>query len=235
MNSKKLAKSVFLIITVFFTLSFSGENNSVCYKQNFKSKKALSDFEFSQPGKWLLSKKEKGFALEFTGKSEGYQPPFRSPHTVGLIKGKKFKNFTLDVDLRQTGKEYGHRDMCIFFGFQDPAHFYYVHIASITDDHANNIFIVDGAPRTKISTKTNEGNDWGKSEDWNHTRVVRDVESGKIEIYFKDMENPIMTATNTKFGEGAIGFGSFDDSGMIDNIQISGDGCIDSDNNFFPN
>lgn len=235
MNSNKLTKIFFWGVALILALSFTGDKSSVCYKQNFKSKKSLNDFEFSQPEKWLLSEGKKGYALEFTGKSEGYKPPHRSPHTIGLIKGKKFKNFTLDVDLRQTGKEYGHRDMCIFFGFQDPAHFYYVHIATKTDDHANNIFIVDGAPRTKISTKTNEGNDWGKNEDWNHVRVVREVESGKIEIYFKDMETPIMTATNTKFGEGAIGFGSFDDSGMIDNIQIVSDGCVDTESNFFPN
>jgi hypothetical protein len=27
----------------------------------------------------------------------------------------------LELELQQTGREYGHRDLCVFFGFQDAA------------------------------------------------------------------------------------------------------------------
>ena len=126
----------------------------------------------------------------------------------------------MDVDLQQTGKEYGHRDMCLFWGFQDPSHFYYVHFGKRTDDHANQIFIVNEKPRTKISTKTTDGTNW--ADEWHHARIVRDVASGKIEVFFDDMKKPIMTATDKTFRSGRIGIGSFDDTGRFDDIYLFG-------------
>jgi hypothetical protein len=49
---------------------------------------------------------------------------------------------------------------------------------------------------------------------------VRDSNSGTIELYFDDMETPIMVAEDKTFTEGYIGFGSFDDLGKVDNIRI---------------
>lgn len=43
------------------------------------------------------------------------------------------KDFILDVKLHQTGKKYGHRDMCVFYNFKDCSSFYYTHIVSVTD------------------------------------------------------------------------------------------------------
>jgi len=34
--------------------------------------------------------------------------------------------FVLTAKVRTTKKNYEHRDMCLFFGYQDPAHFYWV-------------------------------------------------------------------------------------------------------------
>ncbi len=83
-----------------------------------------------------------------------YKPPHRSPFNIALLKDVLVGDFVLEARCRSTVKDYGHRDMCLFFGYQDPAHFYYVHLGKQTDDHANQIFIVNGAPRMKISTKT---------------------------------------------------------------------------------
>ena len=72
------------------------------------------------------------------------------------------------------------------------AHFYYVHLGKKTDDHANQIFIVNNAPREKI-----DQNQRGHSLDrgWHHVKVVRKVKDGTIEVYFDDMKKPVMTAT----------------------------------------
>jgi hypothetical protein len=110
--------------------------------------------------------------------------------------------------------------MCLFFGHQDPAHFYYVHIAKKTDDHANQIFIVNGKPREKISTKTTEGTKW--DDEWHQVRIVRTVADGKIEVYFDDMKSPIMTASDRTFTSGRVGIGSFDDSGNWTDIKLRG-------------
>lgn len=186
------------------------------YKQDFDKNGVLKGFRFTQPGKWLISAGKEGNGLEFTGISD-YQPPFRSPHTIGLISDVKFGNFVLEADLLQTGKEYGHRDMCIIFGFQDPSHFYYSHIATKMDDNAHQIMIVNNAPRTKISSFTTEGVAWGEKV-WHKVRVERNIETGSIKIFYDG--KLIEEATDKTFGKGYIGFGSFDDSGKIDNVKI---------------
>ena len=60
---------------------------------------------------------------------------------------------------------------CIVFGYQDPAHFYYVHLGKKADDHANQIFIVNGADRKKISLTSTSGTNW--DDKWHTVRVVR--------------------------------------------------------------
>ena len=58
-----------------------------------------------------------------------------------LINGATMADFVLEAKVLSTGKDGDHRDMCLFFGYQDPSHFYYVHMAKKTDDRANQIFL----------------------------------------------------------------------------------------------
>jgi len=120
------------------------------YEQDFSSAAALRDFVMTDPQAWRIGKTNNVPALELFGESK-YKPEFRSPSNIALIKDKLFTDFVLEARMLQTSKEYGHRDMCLFFGVQDPAKFYYVHMASAADDHAHNVFIVKDAPRTKIA------------------------------------------------------------------------------------
>ena len=204
------------------------------YEQTFSDPTAIQEFTFSDPDAWRLARYRKdaadvpggwrgsgslpNIALEQHQESD-YRGPHRSPFNIALIEDLLVGSFVLEADLLQTGREYGHRDMCVFFNFQDPAHFYYVHMAAQTDPHAHNIFIVDDAPRTKISDTTTEGIEWGQKE-WHRVRVKRDAERGTIKVYFDDMSEPIMTAQDEHFRQGHMGFGTFDDTGMIDNIRV---------------
>ena len=147
--------------------------------------------------------------------------PVRSPFNRSMIRDVTVGDMILDVRLQSTIKDYGHRDMCLFFGFQDPAHFYYVHLGKKMDDHANNIFIVNGKPRTKISKTTTQGTNW--DDKWHHARVIRRVKTGEIEVYFDDMKKPVMTAVDKTFQFGKVGLGSFDDTGNYDNVFLFGD------------
>lgn len=149
-----------------------------------------------------------------------YNPPYRSPFNIALLKDVLVGDFVLEARCRSTVKDYGHRDMCLFFGYQDPAHFYYVHLGKQADDHANQIFIVNSAPRTKISTKTTEGTNW--TDDWHRVKLVRRVNDGTIEVYYDDMKIPVMTATDKTFAWGRIGLGTFDDTGDWDDVKLSG-------------
>ena len=146
--------------------------------------------------------------------------PHRSPFNVSLVKDLQVTDFVLEAKALSTGKDNDHRDMCLFFGYQDAAHFYYVHMAKKTDDRANQIFIVNGADRVKISTKTTKGTPW--DDRWHNIKIVRQTDSGAIEIYWDDMKTPIMTATDKTFTWGQVGLGSFDDSGNWDDVKLHG-------------
>jgi hypothetical protein len=152
--------------------------------------------------------------------ASSYKPPYRSPYNISLLKGYSVGTFRFDADVKSTIKDYPHRDTCVVFGYQDPGHFYYVHFGRRMDNYANQIFIVNGAARTKISTKTNPGTPW--TDDWHHVRVVRDAGKGKIEVFFDDMKNPAMTAADTTFTWGRIGVGSFDDTSMWTDVVLRG-------------
>jgi hypothetical protein len=190
------------------------------YQQDFKTADALKDFVYTDPNAWRHSLEKEGGrgSMELFARSK-YKYKVRSPFNISLVKDKKFGSFVLDAELTQTGKEYGHRDMCLFFNFQDPSHFYYVHISSTSDAHAHQIFIVNDKPRTKITTEGTKGHKWS-SKPWHKIRIVRDIESGKIEIYANDLAKPIMKATDKTFGAGYLGFGSFDDTGKISLVRV---------------
>ncbi len=142
-------------------------------------------------------------------KASNYQPRFRSPTHLALLSEPEVESFELNVRLRSTEPDYGHRDACLFFGWQSPERYYYAHLAKAMDNHANQIFIVNEADRIKISTQTTPGIPW--DDQWHWLRVRRDYQAGKIEVYFDDMTRPVMTASDRTFGKGKIGVGSFDD------------------------
>lgn len=189
----------------------------ILFEDNFES--GIDHWEMTDAKAWSVAEVEGGHALALTG-SSAYEPEVRSPKNIAWVKDVKAGTFTLDVDMKQTGREYGHRDLCIFFGKQDATHFYYVHMATKADDHANSIFLVNGAPRVSIAKERTDGTDWGTG--WHHVRVKRDIESGRIEVYFDNMEKPIMIAEDKTFVEGSFGLGSFDDVGQYDEFKVWG-------------
>jgi hypothetical protein len=149
-----------------------------------------------------------------------YKPPHRSPLNYSLVKDLLVGDFILEARVQSTVKDYPHRDMCLFFGYQAADKFYYAHLAKKADDHANQIFIVNGAPRKKISTSTTPGTKW--TDGWHHVKVVRRIADGSIAVYFDDMKKPVMTATDKTFTWGQVGVGSFDDAGNWMDVKVYG-------------
>lgn len=175
-------------------------------------------WEMTDPNAWELSDDagEKVLALK---DSSSYMPPVRSPKSIARVKDLDIKDFIVDVNAKQTGKEYNHRDLCVFFNYNDPSHFYYVHLASIADEHANSIFLVNGAARVSIAAERTNGTAW--TDRYHHIRVIRCSTSGSIEVYFDDLDKPVMKAVDTTLGGGTIGLGSFDDVGNFASIKIT--------------
>jgi len=160
---------------------------------------------------------DKKYRVEGRGK---YNPPHRSPKHVSLLKDVSTGDFVLTADVQSTKQPYGHQDMCLFFNFVDPGHFYYVHLGKATDPHSNQIMIVNGDARKAITKKESPGTKW--TDGWHKVKIVRDTASGKIDVYFDDMETPAMTAEDKTFTSGRIGLGTFDDHGNWDNVVLRG-------------
>ena len=201
----------------------------------------LFDESFAEPGSldlmlagnpedWSHSDEGGGF-LQYGG--VGYTPPNppipESFTSFALVSGLRFGSFVLEVELMQQNpdQDIPQRDMCIVFNIQSETEYYYAHIAQGHTDRWHNIHIVDDAPRRPITVANNGGIDWGLDE-WHKLRVVRDAMSGAIDVYMvDDLTIPILTASDTTFQEGYVGFATHQDSGRIRNLKVWGSSALE--------
>ena len=227
MNSAFLAMRSTLMIGMIATIGQSSAeepperllNLPLVFQDYFETGDPSTRWEASDPKAWKLVELD-GSKVWSQFQHIQTKTPVRSPFNRSVAKDVIVGSCVLDVRLQSTARDYPHRSLCLFFGYQDPAHMYYVHLGQKMDDHANQIFIVNDEPRKKISTRTTEGTPWDNQ--WHHVRVSRDVDSGKIEVYFDDMKEPVMTAIDRTFTWGQVGIGSFDDTGNFDDVLVYG-------------
>lgn len=222
--SERLFATVFCLAACLAGSTFSspadqpaGADLPLVFRDNFEN--GAGHWEPTDAKAWKVISTDKGKAFSQFQQSK-YKPPHRSPFNIALVKDVYVGDFVLEARVQSTARDYPHRDMCLFFGYQDPAHFYYAHLAQKADDHANQIFIVNDAPRQKISSKTTDGTPWDNQ--WHAVKLVHKVGPGTIEVYFDDMKTPAMTATDKHFTWGRVGLGSFDDTGNWADVKLRG-------------
>lgn len=199
------------------TVSPEGSDLPLIKRENFEL--GAQHWTPTDPDAWRVIEQDDSKVYSLHRQSK-YKPTHRSPFNYSLLKDTWTGDFDLYARVITTQRDYGHRSMCLFFGWQDPEHFYYVHLGQKTDDHANQIFIVNEAPRIKISARTTSGTPW--DTEWHTVKIKRRVASGLIEVYWDNMEEPIMTAEDKTFVWGKVGLGAFDDTGNWDDIQLYG-------------
>jgi hypothetical protein len=190
------------------------------YETGFEQ--GAADWEPTDPDAWQIKDTDKGKVYS-QNKSSKYSPPFRSPFNISILKNIVVGDFVLDVRAKSTKQDYPHRDLCIFFGYQDPTHFYYAHLGKKTDTGANQVHLVDGAPRRPISKNLpaeKPGIPW--DDNWHNVRVVRSVADGTIEVFFDDMSKPVTSIKDSTLKWGRVGLGSFDDTGDFDDFKLTG-------------
>lgn len=178
-----------------------------------------NNWETTDDAAWYLHKDGENQVFVLNKRTSNYQPKVRSPHNIALIKDIKLSDFVLIFNVRSTKDTGDHRDCCVFFGYQDPTNFYYVHLGAKPDPASGQIMIVKDAPRTPLTENTKLV-PW--DDEWHTVKVVRDSEEGTIKVYFDDMEKPHMTAVDKTFGKGRIGIGSFDDMNDFDDVKLYG-------------
>ncbi len=225
MNARRVWTTGVFVLLGIVAQPLYAENESltsekVQYETNFS--RGAGDWAPTDPGAWTVKTTEQGTVYSQHKKRSQYEPPFRSPYNISLLKDNVVSDFVLEAKVLSTHPDYGHRDVCLVFGYQDPAHFYYVHLGKQADEHANQIFIVNDAARKKISLTSTPGTNW--DDQWHHVKVVRRVEAGTIEVYFDDMDKPVMTARDQTFRWGRIGIGTFDDTSDWAHVKLTGTG-----------
>jgi hypothetical protein len=146
-----------------------------------------------------------------------YQPKVRSPHNIALIRDVSVADFVLTFKVRSTKDTGNHRDCCAFFNYQDAEHFYYVHLGARPDPASGQIMIVNGEPRRPLTDNKREV-PW--TDAWHQVKVVRNTETGTIEVFFENMDTPHLTVIDKTFGKGRIGIGSFDDMNEFDEVRL---------------
>lgn len=178
-----------------------------------------ANWEVTDPAAWTHREVDGNKVFGINSRTNDYKPEVRSPHHIALIKDVEVADFVLTFRVRSTKDTGDHRDCCVFFSHQGPKRFYYAHLGAKPDPHSGQIMIVDNAPR-KAMTENETPIPW--SDGWHSVKVVRDSEKGTIEVYFDDMEKPVMSTEDKTFGKGRVGIGSFDDMNDFDDVKLWG-------------
>jgi hypothetical protein len=179
----------------------------------------LDAWQATDPLAWRIEKGRGGMVMAQFKQSD-YEPVVRAPRNINLIRNIRVRNFEIELKMRPLAKSSEHRDLCVFFAYRDPRHFYYVRLANGSGVRTNSIFVVDGRSAVSIAKTRTDQTEW--DDDWHTVRLVRNVDKATIEVYFDDKEEPIMTAISNLMGWGQVGIGSFNGTGQFDEIQLWG-------------
>ncbi|SCG56715.1 Glucose/arabinose dehydrogenase, beta-propeller fold [Micromonospora echinaurantiaca] len=176
------------------------------------------------PSKWQFTKDE--VILAEAGES---RPGPRRPFEYAVLTaGPAWSSVEVEARVRlDTPVEITNRDVIIVFGWRSDTEFYYAHLST---DHTiyphNGIFKVDNADRERIDHQWN-GRSRGANPaitdaDWHKVRVKHLPATGEIAVYVDGHKDPLMTAKDTTFGFGRVGFGSFDNVGRLRHLTVTG-------------
>ncbi len=191
-------------------------NRAPIFTEDFEN--GIDRWELVDPKSWAIEAHGQGKSLAITRRESEYKPKVRSPLHIALIKDIKAANFEMTFKVKSTKNTGNHRDCCVFFNYQDPTHYYYIHLGAKPDPASGQIFIVNDEPRRPL-TNNEKLVPW--TEDWHTVKLVRSTSTGTIAIYFDDMERPHLETNDKTFGEGRIGIGSFDDMDAFDSIVVT--------------
>ncbi|VAW88830.1 Chitinase, partial [hydrothermal vent metagenome] len=132
-----------------------------------------------------------------------------------LLPGS-YGDFTLTAQARldATG---ANADYAVVFGFQNADNYYY---ALFNNNQAFiELFKVFEGTRTALDLVDPVDTDWLNDNAYHAIKVSR--EGSEIKVYFDD--NLIMHASDSTFGVGQVGIGSFNDSAYFDDVQVVGE------------
>jgi Glucose / Sorbosone dehydrogenase len=144
-----------------------------------------------------------------------------------LTKGPEYRSVEIDAEVRiDTPVEVSNRDVIIVFGYRSDTEFYYAHLSTDNTIYPHNgIFVVNNADRVRIEDQwdgTRGATPAITDDEWHRMRVVHCADEGEIAVYMDGSRQPLMTAHDTTFDSGRVGFGSFDNIGRLRDLEVEG-------------
>lgn len=225
MNLSLKTIRVLLVLAIFFFFGNCGKTESnelpILASYDFEDGEAQG-WQPKIPENWQVVEKNGSLVYELI--SPGEQGEIRAPTSWSILPDHDITSFEFTGRLKcMTEASNPHRDMCLFFHFQDPTHFYYVHFSASSDGLHNIIGLVNGADRVKINSEP-AGESVFRLTDlhWHMFKVTCDAITGDIKAFLDDMNTPILTARDKTLAHGYVGVGSFDDTGYFDDISLKG-------------
>lgn len=159
-----------------------------------------------------------------TNPNDGVRRPFE--YAI-VTKGPALEDVSIRAEVRlDESVTVSNRDVVVIWNYQGPKRFYYAHFSQDNTIYPHNgIFVVDNTDRRRIDDQ------WTGSvgappavtdAEWHDVRVDHDAATGEIEVYVDGANEPLMTATDTTFSGGRVGFGSFDNFGRARHVRATG-------------
>ncbi len=134
-----------------------------------------------------------------------------------------------NVDIRLTARTLRtvttpNRDIVIPFGYVDPTHFYYAHFSAVSDGAVHSVIMkVTGSTTRQVNHTPLTVSPAPFTSLENVDFRVTHSANGAIAIYCGDLNTPVMTANDTTYPAGRVGFGSFDDPAEFLSFSVSGE------------
>lgn len=174
------------------------------------------------PAKWDFPGDQIVLTEAGTNPNDGIRRPFE--YAV-LNEGPELGSFDLSAQVRIDEKaSVNNRDVIIVFGWKSDTEYSYVHLSKDNTIYPHNgIFTVNNADRVRVDDQ------WDGTvgappaitdEEWHDVRVVR-CDTGEVAVYLDGLDTPLLTATDTTFPEGRVGFGSFDNFGRLRDLTVT--------------
>ena len=176
------------------------------------------------PAKWQLPGDEIILAEAGTNPDDGIRRPFE--YAV-LTEGPVLGSVDIQAEVRlDEPVSVNNRDVIVVFGHTSDTQYYYAHLSQDNTIYPHNgIFKVDGKDRERIDDQ------WDGAvgappavtdDEYHQVRVVHCADTGEMAVYLDGLERPLLTATDTTFTSGRVGFGSFDNVGRMRDLTVTG-------------
>ncbi|HVT48744.1 MAG TPA: hypothetical protein VHD57_13205 [Vicinamibacterales bacterium] len=191
--------------------------STVTLTPDLSSPAHLSDWTVDGSGAWKIA--DGALVLFKAGIPGG---PIRRPAGLAILKSDPLTRVTVTAEIKSDAPvNLPVRDVDVVVGYQSPSRFYYIHLAGITNDVHNGIFVVADADRRRLDDQTAKPQ--MKDQAWHQVRIERDPSTGAIDVFMNGGTTPVLHAVDKTLTSGRIGFGSFDETGLFRHIVVKGE------------